>query len=184
MSTEFANEVLEFSSSGEVKISYRGQPTAYTGRYQYSDDVLRMIINWTSGPKKVEHKVLSMTHGEMTLLLPRLIGLREERQVTYWRIDPKDYSRLRTQLIGKWQSTGPLGEVLEFAADDTMTATMNGRQYVGIYRVAGKTLEYHLNTERAAPIARMTVQTVSDANLSLVSPNNKRADYRRLRGAN
>jgi hypothetical protein len=183
VSTESASEVLEFSPSGEVKITYRGNPTVYTGQYRYAGDVLKMSINWNNGQRTVEHKVLALSHGEMTLLLPRLIGLREERRVTYWRIDPKDYGRLRRQLIGKWQATGPFNETLEFAGDDTMTATMNGRQYVGIYRIVGRTLEYHINMERA-PIARMTVEAVSDSNLSLVSPNNKRADYRRWRGPN
>jgi hypothetical protein len=114
----------------------------------------------------------------MTIFLEAMVGIREARDVVYWRIDPQTYGPLRTQLVGRWEAVGPFRETVVLADDDTITATLDGQQYTGIYRVVGQTLEYRLNLPQSAAVTRMTVESVSDTALALVSPfNGQRAEY-------
>jgi hypothetical protein len=161
VSTEFANEVLELSPLGEVKVTYRGEPFPYTGMYQYLGGILKFTLNTPQGVKAVQNTVTSLSQGEMTIFLPRLVGLREERQVTYWRIEREHYSPLRAQLLGKWVATDGSGIRIECNNDDSFSLTLNGIMGAGIFRIVDRTLEACVPTQQA-PITRLTIVSITD----------------------
>jgi hypothetical protein len=169
VSTEFASEVLELSPLGGVKVTYRGEPFPFTDTYQYSGSILKFTLNMPQGVRIVENTVTALSQGEMTIFLPRLVGLREERRVTYWRIDPESYSPLRAQLLGKWAATGGSGNTMECSRDDTFSRTLNGATAVGIFRVVDRTLEYHVANQQA-PVARLAIVSITDDEVVLRGP--------------
>ena len=183
VSTNYAEEVLELSLQGDVKISTRGQATSTTGRYQFNGNVLRYTLDWHGRAKEVECKVTSLTAGEMTLVLPGVDKVLPARSMTYWRIDMTGYSPLRTKLIGAWQKRGPERVEVKFADDDTIRVTSKDQQVFGIFRVVGQTLEYRTTAAKSPPIARMTLSSVTATTHTLSNPadENERWEYVRVK---